>query len=135
VTHFITGLGTSGTFMGASRRLKTYSGKIGVYAVQPDSPFHGIEGTKHMGSALKPGIYDETLPEGGVEVSTEAAYAMTRRLAREEGVFVGISSGANVAGAVQLGKTLPGGSVVVTILGDSGSRYLSDSFWDEGGGR
>jgi cysteine synthase B len=132
-THFITGLGTSGTFMGTSRRLKTYNRDLHVYAVQPDSPFHGIEGTKHMGSALKPGIYDETLPEGFVEVGTEAAYAMTRRLAREEGIFVGISAGANVAGAVQLGKTLPRGSLVVTVLGDSGSRYLSESFWDEGG--
>jgi cysteine synthase B len=133
VTHFISGLGTSGTFMGISRRLKGYSGDIHVYAIQPDSPFHGIEGTKHMGSTIKPGIYDETLPEGFIEVSTDAAYAMTRRLAREEGIFVGISSGANVAGAVQLGKTLPKGSVVVTVLGDSGSRYLSDNFWEEGG--
>jgi cysteine synthase B len=135
VTHFITGLGTSGTFMGTARRLKDYNGAVGVYAVQPDSPFHGIEGTKHMGSAIKPGIYDETLPEGFVEVSTEAAYAMARRLAREEGIFVGISAGANVAGAVQLGKTLGRGSVVVTVLGDSGSRYLSDGFWEAGGGR
>jgi cysteine synthase B len=132
VTHFITSLGTSGTFMGTSRRLKEYGKDVRVYAVQPDSPFHGIEGTKHMGSTLKPGIYDETLPDGFVEVSTEAAYAMTRRLAREEGIFVGISSGANVAGALRLGRTLPGGSVVVTILGDSGSRYLSDSFWEGG---
>jgi cysteine synthase B len=114
--------------------LKDYNSALRVYAAQPDSPFHGIEGTKHMGSALKPGIYDETLPEGFVEVSTEAAYAMARRLAREEGIFVGISSGANVAGAVRLGKTLPPGSVVVTVLGDSGSRYLSEGFWDEGGG-
>jgi cysteine synthase B len=134
VTHFVTGLGTSGTFMGISRRLKDFSKGVHAYAVQPDSPFHGIEGTKHMGSTIKPGIYDETLPEGFVEVSTEAAYAMARRLAREEGVFVGISAGANVAGAIQLGKTLPRGSVVVTVLGDNGSRYLSDSFWDEGGG-
>jgi cysteine synthase B len=86
-----------------------------------------------MGSTIKPGIYDETLPEGFVEVSTDAAYAMTRRLAREEGVFAGISAGANVAGAVQLGKTLPRGSVVVTVLGDSGSRYLSEGFWEEEG--
>jgi cysteine synthase B len=133
VTHFITGLGTSGTFMGTARRLKEYNGNIGIFAVQPDSPFHGIEGTKHMGSTIKPGIYDGTLPEGFVEVDTEGAYAMTRRLAREEGIFAGISSGANVLGAVQLGRTLPKGSVVVTVLCDSGSRYLSDSFWDEGG--
>jgi cysteine synthase B len=132
VTHFITGLGTSGTFMGTSRRLKDYSKDVHVYAVQPDSPFHGIEGTKHMGSTIKPGIYDETLAEAFVEVNTEASYAMARRLAREEGIFVGISAGANVVGALQLARTLPKGSVVVTILGDSGSRYLSDSFWKEG---
>ncbi|MFP3040788.1 cysteine synthase family protein [Treponema primitia] len=132
VTHFITGLGTSGTFMGTSRRLKDYSKDVHIYAVQPDSPFHGIEGTKHMGSTIKPGIYDETLAEAFVEVNTEASYAMARRLAREEGVFVGISAGANVVGAIQLARTLPKGSVVVTILGDSGSRYLSDSFWVEG---
>jgi cysteine synthase B len=134
VTHFITGLGTSGTFMGTSRRLKEYSNAVHVYAVQPDSPFHGIEGTKHMGSTIKPGIYDETLPEGFVEVDTESAYAMARRLAREEGLLVGVSAGANVAGAIRLGRTLPAGSVVVTVLGDSGSRYLSDHFWDEGSG-
>jgi cysteine synthase B len=133
VTHFITGLGTSGTFMGTSRRLKEYNKDVHVYAVQPDSPFHGIEGTKHMGSTIKPGIYDETLPEGFVEVDTEAAYAMARRLACEEGLFVGISAGANVVGAIRLGRTLPKGSVVVTVLGDTGSRYLSDSFWEEAG--
>jgi cysteine synthase B len=82
-----------------------------------------------MGSTIKPGIYDESLAEGFVEVNTETAYAMARRLAREEGIFVGISAGANVAGALQLARTLPKGSVVVTVLGDSGSRYLSDSFW------
>jgi cysteine synthase B len=133
VTHFITGLGTSGTFMGTSRRLKEYRKDVHVYAVQPDSPFHGIEGTKHMGSTIKPGFYDETLPEGIVEVDTEAAYAMARRLAREEGLLVGISAGANVVGALRLGRTLPKGSVVVTVLGDSGTRYLSDHFWEEGG--
>ncbi|GHV75767.1 cysteine synthase [Spirochaetia bacterium] len=133
VTHFITGLGTSGTFMGTSRRLKEYNKAIHVYAVQPDSPFHGIEGTKHMGSTIKPGIYDETLPEGIVEVDTESAYAMTRRLAREEGLLVGISAGANVVGALRLGRNVPKGSVVVTVLGDSGARYLSDHFWDDGG--
>jgi cysteine synthase B len=132
VTHFITGMGTSGTFMGTARRLKDYNKNIGVHAVQPDSPFHGIEGTKHMGSTIKPGFYDEKAPESFVEVNTEEAYAMTRRLAREEGIFVGISSGANVLGAIQLGRTLPKGSVVVTVLCDSGSRYISDSFWDGG---
>jgi cysteine synthase B len=131
VTHFITGMGTSGTFMGVSRRLREYDGRIKTVAVQPGSPFHGIEGTKHMGSTIKPGIYDESLIDDVIPVTTEAAYDMTRRLAREEGVFVGISSGANVAAALRLARTLPGGSVVVTMLCDHGTRYLSESFWDE----
>jgi cysteine synthase B len=130
VTHFITGMGTSGTFVGVSRRLKEENPAVQTYAVQPDSPFHGIEGTKHMGSTVRPGILDETLQNGVITVSTEAAYAMTRRLAREEGVFVGVSSGGNVAAALQLAETLPSGSVVVTVLCDGGSRYLSDSFWE-----
>jgi cysteine synthase B len=129
ITHFITGMGTSGTFMGTSRRLKEYNPRIEAVAVQPDSPFHGIEGTKHMASTLKPGFYDETFPDRFVGVNTEAAYAETRRLAREEGLFVGISSGANVRAALDLGKTLPPGSLIVTILCDSGFRYLTDSFW------
>jgi cysteine synthase B len=130
VTHFITGMGTSGTFMGTSRRLKKYKADVQVIAVQPDSPFHGIEGTKHMTSTIKPGFYDETFPDRFIEVNTEAAYAETRRLAREEGLFVGISSGANVQAAIDLGKTLPAGSLIVTMLCDSGFRYLSDSFWN-----
>jgi cysteine synthase B len=130
VTHFITGLGTSGTFVGTSRRLKAENSGIKTIAVQPESPFHGIEGTKHMASTEKPGILDESLQDGVITVSTEEAYAMTRRLALEEGLSVGISSGANVASAIKLSKTLPQGSVVVTILCDSGSRYLSDSFWE-----
>ncbi|MDR1949611.1 MAG: cysteine synthase family protein [Spirochaetaceae bacterium] len=130
VTHFICGMGTSGSFMGTSRRLKDYNRDIRVVAVQPDSPFHGIEGTKYMGSTIKPGFYDETWPDGFMEVNTEQAYAMTRRLAREEGLFVGVSSGANVLAALGLARTLPGGSVVVTLLCDSGSRYLSESFWE-----
>jgi cysteine synthase B len=137
VTHFITGMGTSGTFMGTARRLKEYNKNIEAVAVQPDSPFHGIEGTKHMGSSIKPGFYDETFPDRFVEANTEAAYKMTVRLAKEEGLFVGISSGANVQAALDLGRTLPPGSLVVTILCDSGFRYLSDVFWganDEVGG-
>jgi cysteine synthase B len=133
VTHFITGLGTSGTFTGVSRRLKTYDPHIQVVAVQPDSPLHGIEGTKHRASTIKPGFYDPALPDAVSEVSTEAAYEMTRRLAAEEGIFAGISSGANVSAALSYAKTLPKGSVVVTILCDGGTRYLSDSFWREGG--
>jgi cysteine synthase B len=131
VTHFITGMGTSGTFMGVSRRLKDYSGGIKAISVQPSSPFHGIEGTKHMGSTIRPGIYDESLIDDVVTVATEDAYEMTRRLAREEGVFTGISSGANVAAAVALASGLPRGSLVVTVLCDGGLRYASDSFWED----
>ncbi|MDR0878626.1 MAG: cysteine synthase family protein [Treponema sp.] len=129
VTHFISGMGTSGTFMGSSRRLKDFNPSIKTIAVQPDSPFHGIEGTKHMASTIKPGFYDPAIADDFIEVSTEEAYAMARRLAHEEGVFAGVSSGANVAAAVKLARTVPAGSVIVTMLGDSGSRYLSDSFW------
>jgi cysteine synthase B len=131
VTHFITGMGTSGTFMGVSRRLKDYDPGIKTIAVQPHSPFHGIEGTKHMGSTIRPGIYDESIADDVITVTTEEAYAMTRRLAREEGVFVGVSSGANVSAALALAKTLPKGSFVVTMLCDHGTRYLSDPFWEE----
>ena len=138
VTHFITGMGTSGTFVGVSRRLKSENPAVRTVAVQPDMPFHGIEGTKHMGSTIKPGILDESLQDGVIPVTTEAAYAMTRRLAREEGVFAGVSSGGNVAAALALARTLPAGSMVVTMLCDSGSRYISDVLWDgavsDGGG-
>jgi cysteine synthase B len=130
VTHFITGMGTSGTFMGIARRLKEENSGIKTFAVQPASPFHGIEGTKHMASTEKPGILDESIQDGIVTVSTEEAYAMTRRLACEEGLFVGISSGANVAAALKLAKTIEPHSVIVTILCDSGARYLSESFWE-----
>jgi cysteine synthase B len=131
VTHFITGMGTSGTFMGVSRRLKEYNAGVKVISVQPDSPFHGIEGTKHMGSTIKPGIYDENMADDVITVTTEDAYAMARRLAREEGVFVGVSSGANVSAALSLARTLPSGSMVVTMLCDHGTRYLLEPFWDE----
>lgn len=129
VTHFISGMGTSGTFMGVSRRLRELRADVRAVAAQPDSPFHGIEGTKHMASTIKPGIYDENAADEVVTVSTEEAYAMTRRLARDEGVFVGISSGANAAAALALAHALPDGSFVVTILCDHGTRYLSEDFW------
>ncbi|GHU06021.1 cysteine synthase [Betaproteobacteria bacterium] len=130
VTHFVAITGTSGTFTGTARRLKEFNSAIQVFAVQPDSPMHGIEGTKHMASTLKPGILDESLPDGVLPVSTDEAYAMTRRLAREEGLYVGVSSGANVQAALRLAKVLPYGSVIVTILCDGGLRYASAPFWD-----
>jgi cysteine synthase B len=124
ITHFITGLGTSGTFVGTTRRLKELNPAIQTISIQPDSPFHGLEGLKHMGTALVPGIYDPTLADENVEVTTEAGQEMTRRLAQEEGLLVGTSSGANVFAALRLARSLPGGSVVVTILCDGGERYL-----------
>jgi cysteine synthase B len=137
VTHFICGMGTSGTFMGSSRRLKDYNPKIQVIAVQPDSPFHGIEGTKHMGSSIKPGFYDESWPDGFIEVNTEEVYVTARNLARENGIYTGVSSAANVLAAKKLAAGLPPEAVIVTVLCDTGSRYVSDQFWtagDETGG-
>jgi cysteine synthase B len=135
ITHFICGMGTSGTFMGSSRRLKELNPAITAFAVQPDSPFHGIEGTKHLASTIKPGFYDEKQPDGFFEVNTEQAYVMARRLARKEGVYVGVSSAANVLAALSLAETLTAPAVIVTILCDTGTRYVSDPFWygEEGG--
>jgi cysteine synthase B len=133
VTHFVCGMGTSGTFMGTSRRLKKENPAVAAFAVQPDSPFHGIEGTKHMASTIRPGFYDEKQPDGFIEVNTEAAYVMAGRLAREEGIYAGVSSAANVLGALLLMEKLPAPSVVVTVLCDTGTRYVSDPFWDFGG--
>lgn len=122
ITHFIAGLGTSGTFVGTSRRLKELNPTIRAISLQPDSPFHGLEGLKHMATALVPGIYDPALADENVEVSTEAGQEMAHRLAREEGLLVGTSSGANVFAALRLALSLPRGSVVVTILCDGGER-------------
>lgn len=124
ITHFITGLGTSGTFMGTSLRLQEFNPRIRVVAMQPDSPLHGLEGLKHMATALVPGIYDPLLADENVEVATEDAVAMVGRLAREEGLLVGTSSGANVLAALRLAETCPRDSLVVTILCDGGERYL-----------
>jgi cysteine synthase B len=131
ITHFLAGLGTSGTFMGTARRLKEYDQGIRVVSMQPDSPFHGLEGMKHMATAIVPGIYDPTLADENILVATEDAQEMTRRLAREEGLLVGISSGANVFGAFNLARNLAPGSVVVTVLCDGGEKYLSESFWED----
>jgi cysteine synthase B len=135
LTHFICGMGTSGTFMGTSRRLKEYNPRVQVIAVQPDSPFHGIEGTKHMATTIKPGIYDEKQPDAFLEVNTEEVYGIARRLAREEGIYTGVSSAANVLAALKLAETLTAPALIVTILCDTGTRYVSDHFWDiEAGG-
>ena len=136
VTHFLAGLGTSGTFVGTTRRLKELKPSVHATSMQPASPLHGLEGMKHMETAIVPGIYDATLADDAVEVTTEDAHDMTRRLAKEEGLFVGPSSGANVFAALRLARSLPAhlfphGAVVVTVLCDSGSRYLSDKFWKE----
>jgi cysteine synthase B len=123
VTHFIAGLGTSGTFVGTTRRLKELNPAVQAISMQPDSPFHGLEGLKHMGSAIVPGIYDARLADENVEVRTEDALEMAERLAREEGLFVGTSSGANVFAALRLAQSVADGSVVVTVLCDGGERY------------
>lgn len=128
VTHFIAGLGTSGTFVGTTRRLKELNGEITAVSMQPDSPFNGLEGLKHMPSAIKPGIYQERLADEDRTVRTEDAYEMARFLAREEGLFVGISAAAVVVTAVQIAQELDEG-VITTILPDNGFKYLSEKFW------
>jgi S-sulfo-L-cysteine synthase (O-acetyl-L-serine-dependent) len=130
VTHFVTGLGTSGTFMGTGRFLKEKSPRVRVVSVEPDSPFHGLEGMKHMASAIVPPIYDPGLADEAREIGTETAYRMVRRLAREMGLLVGISAGANVAAALEVASGLQSGTLV-TVLCDSADKYLSERFWEE----
>jgi|SRR5581483_9459163 len=134
ITHFISMLGTTGTFVGTSRRLKELNSNVRCISLQPDSPFHGIEGAKHMASAIVPRIYDPSLADANLGISTEDAYAMTKRLAREEGLLVGISSAAAVVGCLQVAEGLKKNqpAVIVTILCDSGDKYLSERFWEEG---
>jgi cysteine synthase B len=131
ITHFVAGLGTSGTFIGTARRLKELNPKIQCLSFQPDSPFHGLEGMKHMPSAIKPGIYDPAVADENLEIATEDAHIMTLRLAREEGLLVGVSAGAAMVAALKVANRLTRG-VVVTIFPDSGDKYLSERFWDEG---
>ena len=130
VTHFVAGLGTSGTFVGTARRLKEFRPAIQCISMQPDGPLHGLEGLKHMQSAVVPGIYDASIANAVLEISTEDAHAMMKRLAKEEGLFLGISSGANIAAALKIARTISSG-VIVTILCDDGSRYLSDKIWED----
>ncbi len=128
VTHFVAGLGTSGTFIGVGRRLREHRRDIRLISVQPDSPMHGIEGLKHMETAIRPGIYDPSLADEDIRVSTERAYALTRRLA-QEGLLVGVSSGAALGASLDLAARIREG-VIVMIFPDSGTRYLTEHFWD-----
>jgi cysteine synthase B len=130
ITHFVTGLGTSGTFMGVGRYLRERNPAVRLISVEPDSPFHGLEGMKHMASAIVPPIYDPALANEAREMPTERAYAMVKKLAREAGLLVGVSSGANVTAALEVAAELRSG-VVVTILCDSADKYLSERFWEE----
>lgn len=128
ITHFVAGLGTSGTFVGTGRALRRFNPAIKLISFQPDAPFHGLEGLKHMASAMVPPIYDPTLADEDLRVSTEAAYTMVRRLAREEGLMVGISSGAALAATLDVARRI-GGGIVVTVFPDGAEKYLSEKFW------
>jgi S-sulfo-L-cysteine synthase (O-acetyl-L-serine-dependent) len=134
VTHFVAMLGTSGTFMGTARRLKELNPNVCCISLQPDSPFHGIEGAKHMASAIVPRIYDPELADEDIEIATEGAYAYAIRASREEGLLLGISAGAAIAGCLQVARRLrkDEAAVMVTIFPDSGDKYLSERFWTEG---
>ncbi len=136
VTHFVAGLGTSGTFMGTTRRLKEFNPAIQAISFQPDSPFHGLEGLKHMGSAIVPAIYNPHLADRALEVETEAAHAMARRLAREEGLLVGVSAAAAVVASLSIAREEAEAgrrAVIVTVLCDGADKYLSERFWEEDG--
>lgn len=131
ITHFLAGLGTTGTFIGTSRKLKELNSEIKAISMQPDSPLHGLEGMKHLETAIVPGIYDANIADENVEVETEDAFEMTQRLAREEGLFVGVSAGANVFAAIRLASELKNDAVIVTVLCDGGGKYLSEHFWEK----
>ncbi len=128
LTHFVAGLGTSGTFIGTGRRLRRFSPGIKLISFQPQGPFHGLEGLKHMASAIVPAIYDPTLADEDLRIDTERAYRMVRRLAREEGLLAGISSGAAVAAMLDVARRLDKG-VIVTVFPDGAEKYLNEKFW------
>lgn len=134
ITHFVAALGTSGTFVGTSRRLRELNPAIRFVSLQPDGPWNGLEGWKHMATALRPAIYDDTLADENLEVSTEEAYRLVKRLGREEGLLVSPSAAAALLGCFAVAKTVPPGKKanIVTIFADSASKYLSERFWDEG---
>ena len=129
LTHFVAGLGTSGTFVGTARRLRQFNRAIRLISFQPSGPFHGLEGLKHMESAIVPGIYDPSIADEDLRVQSEHAYEMVRRLAREEGLLAGISSGAALAATLQVAQRLDHG-LVVTVFPDGASKYLTEKFWD-----
>lgn len=131
ITHFVAGLGTTGTFVGTTRRLREFNPDLRSISVQPSSPLHGLEGMKHLETAIVPGIYDANLADENLAVETEDAQAMTRRLARDEGLFVGVSAGANVFAALRVAKELEEDAIIVTILCDGGAKYLHEDFWNE----
>jgi cysteine synthase B len=134
VTHFVACLGTTGTFMGTTRHLKEQNPAIQAIGIQPDSPFHGLEGLKHMRSSMVPAIYNPHLADRMLEVETEAAYAMARQMAREEGLLIGISAAAAVVACAQIAREEAAAgrrAVIVTVLPDSADKYLSDRFWEE----
>ena len=133
VTHFVAGLGTSGTFVGTTRRLRGLNPRIRCISLQPDSSFHGLEGWKHMPSAIRPAIYDETLADENIEVRTEEAYRLVKRLASEEGLLVSPSSAAALYGCFLVAKEIPASerAVIVTVFPDSAAKYLSERFWEE----
>jgi S-sulfo-L-cysteine synthase (O-acetyl-L-serine-dependent) len=147
ITHFVAMLGTTGTFVGTTRRLKELNPKVRCISLQPDSAFHGIEGAKHLPSAIVPRIYDASLADGNLEISTEDAHLMARRLAREQGLLLGVSAAAAIVGSLKVtdglsnasrnnigtsgGRGIRDGATVVTILCDSGEKYLSERFWNE----
>jgi len=133
VTHFVAALGTSGTFVGATRRLKELNPAIRCISLQPDASFHGLEGWKHMATAIRPAIYDDTLADENLPISTEEAYRMVKRLAREEGLLVSPSSAAALLGCFQVAARIPKGehAVIVTVFADSAAKYLTERFWEE----
>jgi cysteine synthase B len=133
ITHFVAGLGTSGTFVGTTRRLKEFNPKIRCISMQPDSGFHGLEGLKHMATAIVPKIYDPELADEDLAVRTEDAQKMVKRMAREEGILAGVSSGGALCACFDVARRLPAGqrAVIVTVFPDSGEKYLSERFWTE----
>jgi cysteine synthase B len=133
ITHFVTGLGTSGTFVGTTRRLKELNPAIRCVSLQPDAAFHGLEGWKHMETAIRPAIYDDKLADENLEVSTEEAYRLVKRIAREEGLLISPSAAAAQLGCFAIAACLPKkrNAVIVTVFADSAAKYLNERFWDE----